>query len=84
MVIVCLIILVSYTKLHPFWVLFLASICMALALGYDSSTTVEYLLTGFWKIFSGVGLLIFFGTMIGASLELSSGSVYLAKRILFF
>ena len=84
MVIVCLIILVSYTKLHPFWVLFLASICMALALGFDSSTTVEYLLTGFWKIFSGVGLLIFFGTMIGASLELSSGSVYLAKRILFF
>ena len=84
MVIVCIIILASYTKLHPFWVLFLASICMALILGYDSSTTVEYLLSGFWKIFSGVGLLIFFGTLIGASLELSLGSVYLAKRILLF
>ena len=55
---------------------------MAFMLGYDSSTTAGYVLTGFWKIFKGVGLLIFFGTLIGASLELSSASFYLAKRIL--
>lgn len=82
LVIVCIIIAASYTKIHPFWVLFIASICLALMLGYDLSSTTSYILTGFWKIFKGVGLLILFGTFIGTSLELSSGSVYLAKKIL--
>ena len=81
-VIVCMIIAASYTKLHPFWVLFLASICMALMLGYDWSTAASHIFNGFWKIFKGVGLLILFGTWIGASLELSSASLYLAKKIL--
>ena len=81
-VIIWVIVGTSYTKLHPFWVLFSAALLMAFLLGLDVLITTQYVVVGFWKALKSVGLLILFGTFIGAALELSSGAISLAKGVL--
>ena len=72
----------SYIKWHPFLVLLIGSFLLALLVGTPIVNTFEQIGSGFYKIVKSIGLLILFGTIIGAALEQSKGTLSLAGGIL--
>lgn len=72
----------SYFKLHPFIVLFTASLLLALLLGIAPLEALGSIQKGFGKIVQNIGLLILFGTVIGVALERSNGTIALAQGVL--
>ena len=72
----------SYTKLHPFIVLLIAAVVLSILLGIDPLEATGLIFKGFFKIINNIGLLILFGTIIGAALEQSNATLALAKGIL--
>jgi GntP family gluconate:H+ symporter len=72
----------SYTKLHPFIVLLIAAVVLSIILGIDPIEATGIVFKGFFKIIKNIGLLILFGTIIGAALEQSNATLALAKGIL--
>jgi GntP family gluconate:H+ symporter len=72
----------SYTKLHPFIVLLIAAVVLSIILGIDPIEAMKLVFKGFFKIIKNIGLLILFGTIIGAALEQSNATLALAKGIL--
>ena len=72
----------SYTKLHPFVVLLIAAVLLSILLGIDPIEATRLIFKGFFKIINNIGLLILFGTIIGAALEQSNATLALAKGIL--
>ncbi|MFQ3340874.1 MAG: GntP family gluconate:H+ symporter [Flavobacteriaceae bacterium] len=72
----------TYTKLHPFIVLLIAAVLLSILLGIAPVVAAGLIMKGFIKIIQNIGLLILFGTLIGAALEQSNGTIALAKGIL--
>ena len=72
----------SFTKLHPFIVLLIAAVVLSILLGIDPLEATGLIFKGFFKIINNIGLLILFGTIIGAALEQSNATLALAKGIL--
>lgn len=69
-------------KVHPFIALFLAAIGYGFAAGMPSQDIIESINTGFGGTLGKIGLLIVFGTIIGAFLENSGGAYSLAESAL--
>lgn len=69
-------------KMNPVLSLTLAAIFSGLMLGMDSIKIVSTLGEGFGKTLSGIGLVIAFGTIIGAFLEKTGSTKVLASSIL--
>lgn len=69
-------------KIHPFFVLLLA----AIGYGFVSGMSVDQIVTsvndGFGSIMGKIGLIIFFGVVIGTVLEKSGGAMVIATRML--
>ena len=63
--IVWIIIGTTYLKLHPFLVLFAASILLGLSLEINFVELLKLLFVGFSETIQKIGLLIIFGTIIG-------------------
>ena len=59
----------AYLKLHPFLVLFAASILLGLSLEINFVELLKLLFVGFSETTQKIGLLIIFGTIIGKTLE---------------
>ena len=72
----------SLTKLHPFLVLFSATLFLALLLGLPPSESLKLIQNGFGDIVEKIGLLILFGTVIGVAMEKSGATLSIAKGIL--
>ncbi len=59
----------SYFKIHPFLVLLFATLILAFFNGFNPAQIISIITSGFGKIIQNIGLLILFGTIIGASME---------------
>lgn len=69
-------------KLHPFLVLLIASLFLALSTGISPDNIPKIIGKGFGKTVESIGLLILFGTIIGVILERSNATHTLAQTIL--
>ena len=72
----------TYLKLNPFLVLFLGSIFLCFFLGIPLYAIPKFLFTGFTETIEKIGLLIIFGTIIGATLELTNATSSIANYII--
>ena len=71
-------------KLHPFYVLILATLLMGYITGLESSVIIKSLAEGFGKTLSSIGIIIALGTIIGTYLEKSGGAMVLANTVIKF
>ena len=78
-VVVLMVIAASKYKIHPFLSLLLAGIVMGFVGGLNESEVITTLLSGFGKTLGSIGIIIAFGTVIGAYLENSGGAKALAN-----
>ena len=72
----------AYLKLHPFLVLFTASILLGLSLEIHLVELLKLLFVGFSDTIQKIGLLIIFGTIIGKTLELTNATSSIANHII--
>ena len=72
----------TYFKLHPFLVLFTASILLGLLLEIHFVELFKLLFIGFSETIQKIGLLIIFGTIIGKTLELTNATSSIANYII--
>jgi GntP family gluconate:H+ symporter len=78
-VVVLMVVAASKYKFHPFLSLLLAGIIMGFVGGLNESEVITTLLNGFGKTLGSIGIIIAFGTIIGAYLENSGGAKTLAR-----
>ena len=69
-------------KIHPFFVLLLAAIGYGFLSGMHVSMIITSINDGFGGIMGKIGLIIFFGVVIGTILEKSGGALVIANSIL--
>jgi len=84
LIIVVILMILAATKFnfHPFLSLLLAAIVMGFVGGLSESEVISTLMNGFGKTLGSIGIIIAFGTIIGAYLEKSGGAKTLANYIL--
>ena len=84
LVIVVILMVVAATKFnfHPFLSLLLAAIAMGFIGGLNEEEVIKTLMNGFGKTLGSIGIIIAFGTIIGAYLEKSGGAKALANWVL--
>jgi len=78
-VVILMVIAASKYKFHPFLSLLLAAIVMGFVGGLSESEVTTTLMNGFGKTLGSIGIIIAFGTIIGAYLEKSGGAKTLAS-----
>jgi GntP family gluconate:H+ symporter len=81
-VVVLMVIAASKFNIHPFLSLLFSAIVMGFIGGLNESEVTGTLMDGFGKTLGSIGIIIAFGTIIGAYLEKSGGAKTLAKWIL--
>ncbi len=81
-VVILMVIAASRYHFHPFLSLLLAAIVMGFAGGLNTSQVTSTLMDGFGKTLGSIGIIIAFGTIIGAYLEKSGGAMAMANRVL--
>ena len=72
----------SYFKIHPFLVLLFATLMLAFFNGFNPTQIFYIITSGFGKIIQNIGLLILFGTIIGASMEKTNATKSIANGII--
>lgn len=78
-VVILMVIAASKYKFHPFLSLLIAAIVMGFVGGLSESEVITTLMNGFGKTLGSIGIIIAFGTIIGAYLEKSGGAKTLAN-----
>lgn len=78
-VVIFMVVAASKYKFHPFLSLLLAGIVMGFIGGLKEAEVITTLMTGFGKTLGSIGIIIAFGTIIGAYLEKSGGAKTLAN-----
>ncbi len=81
-VVVLMVFAATRYNFHPFLSLLLAGIVMGFVGGLSESEVISTLMNGFGKTLGSIGIIIAFGTIIGAYLEKSGGAMAMAKRII--
>jgi GntP family gluconate:H+ symporter len=79
LVVVIMVIAASKYKFHPFLSLLMAGIVMGFIGGLDENEITSVLTNGFGKTLGSIGIIIAFGTIIGAYLEKSGGAKTMAN-----
>jgi gluconate:H+ symporter, GntP family len=81
LVLVVILMVIATTKFnfHPFLALLLAAIAMGFIAGLNEEEVINTLMIGFGKTLASIGIIIAFGTIIGAYLEKSGGAKTLAN-----
>lgn len=84
LIVVVVLMVIAATKyhFHPFLSLLLAAIAMGFVGGLNESEITSTLINGFGKTLGSIGIIIAFGTIIGAYLEKSGGAMAMANRVL--
>jgi GntP family gluconate:H+ symporter len=80
--IVLMIVMISKFKFHPFMALFTVALLMGLVARMPMADVVNTIATGFGNTCRSIGIVILFGTIIGAMLEQSGAAVTMADSIL--
>ncbi|MDR1376737.1 MAG: GntP family permease, partial [Synergistaceae bacterium] len=80
--IVIMVVMISKFKIHPFVSLFTVALLMGLAAGMPMLDVVNTITTGFGNTCRSIGIVILFGTIIGAMLEQSGAALTMADSIL--
>jgi GntP family gluconate:H+ symporter len=65
---------ISILKVHPVITLAIASVITGLFFGFNVTETLFFMGTGFWKVLTGIGLVIALGAILGTLME-SSGAL---------
>lgn len=78
-VVILMVIAASKYQFHPFLSLLLAAIAMGFVGGLSEAEITSTLMNGFGKTLGSIGIIIAFGTIIGAYLEKSGGAKTLAN-----
>src|SRR5690625_724408 len=73
---------IVWWKIHPFFVLLLAALGYGFLSGMDAALIIESVNSGFGNIMGSIGLIIYFGVVIGTLLEKSGGAMVIAQRLL--
>lgn len=69
-------------KIHPFFVLLVASILYGFITGMEVSQIIAAVNDGFGSLMGKIGLIIFFGVVLGTVLEKSGGAMVIATRLI--
>ena len=76
-----MIVAIARFKIHPFLSILGTALLLAILLGIPLVKIPDVLGKGFSSIFTGIGLVIIFGTLIGSILECTGGAVALARAV---
>ena len=76
-----MIVAIARFKIHPFLSILGTALLLAILLGIPLVKIPDVLGKGFSSIFTGIGLVIIFGTLIGNILERTGGAVALARAV---
>lgn len=79
--IILMVVAIARWKVHPFLAILGAAILLAVLLGVPFKDIPDVIGKGFGGIFSGIALVIIFGTLIGSVLEHTGGAVALARAV---
>ena len=81
-VVILMVVAASKFNVHPFLSLLLAGIVMGFVGGLGKTEILKTLTDGFGKTLGSIGIIIAFGTIIGAYLEKSGGAMTLANWVI--
>src|SRR5210317_217641 len=81
-VVILMVVAASKFNVHPFLSLLLAGIVMGFVGGLAKTEIITTLTDGFGKTLGSIGIIIAFGTIIGAYLEKSGGAMTLANWVI--
>ena len=79
--IILMVVAIARWKVHPFLAILGAALLLAALLGIPYAEIPDVVGKGFGGVFSGIALVIIFGTLIGSVLERTGGAVALARAV---
>ena len=79
--IVLMVVAIARFKVHPFLAILGTALLLAVLLGVPFTDIPDVIGKGFGGVFSGIALVIIFGTLIGSVLEHTGGAVALARAV---
>ncbi|MBO4803597.1 MAG: GntP family permease [Muribaculaceae bacterium] len=79
--IILMVVAIARFKVHPFLAILGAALLLAVLLGVPFADIPDVIGKGFGGVFSGIALVIIFGTLIGSVLERTGGAVALARAV---
>ena len=79
--IILMVVAIARFKVHPFLAILGAALLLAMLLGVPFADIPDVIGKGFGGVFSGIALVIIFGTLIGSVLEHTGGAVALARAV---
>ena len=79
--IILMVVAIARWKVHPFLAILATAIVLAVLLGVPFADIPDVIGKGFGGVFSGIALVIIFGTLIGSVLERTGGAVALARAV---
>ena len=79
--IILMVVAIARWKVHPFLAILGTAILLAALLGIPYAEIPDVIAKGFGGVFSGIALVIIFGTLIGSVLERTGGAVALARAV---
>ena len=79
--IILMVIAIARFKVHPFLAILGTALLLAVLLGVPFTDIPDVISKGFGGVFSGIALVIIFGTLIGSVLEHTGGAVALARAV---
>ena len=79
--IILMVVAIARFKVHPFLAILGAALLLAALLGVPFADIPDVIGKGFGGVFSGIALVIIFGTLIGSVLERTGGAVALARVV---
>ncbi len=79
--IVVMVVAIARWKVHPFLAILGTAILLAALLGIPYTEIPDIIGKGFGGVFSGIALVIIFGTLIGSVLERTGGAMALARAV---
>ena len=79
--IILMVVAIARWKVHPFLAILGTAILLAVLLGVPFKDIPDVIGKGFGGVFSGIALVIIFGTLIGSVLEHTGGAVALARAV---
>ena len=79
--IILMVVAIARLNVHPFLAILGTAILLAILLGVPFADIPDVIGKGFGGVFSGIALVIIFGTLIGRVLERTGGAVALARAV---
>ena len=79
--ILLMIVAISRWKIHPFIAIIATALLLAMVLGVPLKSIPDVIGKGFSGIFTGIGLVIIFGTIIGTVLEKTGAALSMARGV---